>query len=159
MNLKKLSIIFSIILIVFSSTINISFAINDLNLISINTLDSDPTANEYIKDLEVIDNYMYLLIKSIISEGFDKNQVNKDIKYIETLINDLTIKSSKLSEKDNNALLAMQSILNFYKMSLTDIKKYINSKNADDLIKAITSFSLGYNSSSSLRKIIGEARV
>lgn len=149
MNLKKLSVIFSIILIIFASSINTSYAIN--------TIAPPPINNEYIKSLEIIDNHMSILIKSIYIENFNKSQIDKDIKFIETLINDLTIRTSKLSEKDNEAILAMQIILDYYKISIINIKKFINSKDTDALMSATTSFSLGYNSSSVLRTIIGKA--
>lgn len=150
MNFKKLSIILSIALFVFTNSISTSFA-NNISA-------PPPINNEYIKDLEIIDNNMYLLIKSIVTGEFSKNEVNKDIKYIEALINDLTLKTSKLAQKDNDVILSMQSILNYYKISIINLKKYINNKDADALIDAITSFSLGYNSSSSLRKIIGQVK-
>lgn len=150
MILKKLSIIFSIILIIFASSINVSSALS--------TVAPPPVSNEYIKNLEIIDNHMYLLIKSIVAGDFDKAQINKDIKFIETLINDLSLRTSKLPEKDNDVILAMQAILNYYKISILEIKNYISNKNPDALIDAITSFSISYNYSSSLREIIGEAR-
>jgi len=150
MNFKKLSIIFSIILIIFASSINVSSALS--------TVDPPPVSNEYIKKLEIIDNHMYLLVKSIVTGNFDKTQVNKEIKLIETLINSLSIQTSKLPEKDNDVILAMQVILNYYKISTLEIKNYISNKNPDTFIDAITSFSIGHNYSSNLRKFIGEAR-
>lgn len=149
MNLKKLSVIFSIILIIFASSINNSYAIK--------TISPPPIDNEYIKSLEVIDNYMSILVKSVYIENLDKDQISKDIKFIETLINNLTIKTSKLGEKDNDVILSMQIILDYYKISIINVKKFINDKDTDALISATTSFSLGYNSSSILRTIIGKA--
>lgn len=150
MNFRKLGIIFSIILIIFANSSNASFALS--------SEPSKPVINEYIKSLEIIDNSMYILIKSIASENINKNEINKNIKFIETLISDLTLTTSKLAEKDNDAILAMQIILNYYKISIINIKNYIESNNADNLIDAITSFSIGYDSSSSLRSIIGKVR-
>ena len=149
MNLKKLSVIFSIILIIFASSINNSYAIK--------TISQPPIDNEYIKSLEVIDNYMSILVKSVYIENLDKDQISKDIKFIETLINNLTIKTSKLVKKDNDVILSMQIILDYYKISIINVKKFINDKDTDALISATTSFSLGYNSSSILRTIIGKA--
>lgn len=147
---KKFSIIFSIILIIFSSSINVSSAIS--------TVAPPPISNEYIKELESIDDRMYLLTKSIATKNFDESQINKDIKFAETLINSLSIKTSKLPEKDNIVILSMQNILNYYKISIIEMSNYLDNQNADDLIDAIVSFSLGYNSSASLRKTIGEVK-
>lgn len=149
MNLKKLSVVFSIILIIFTSSINTSYAIK--------TTSSNPTNNEYIKSLEIVDNYMSMLIKSVYVSNFNKNEISKDIKFIETLINNLTIKTSKLGEKDNDVILSMQIILDYYKISIINIKKFINTKDTDALMNATTSFSFGYNYSSVLRSIIKKA--
>ncbi|GAA0104286.1 hypothetical protein UT300013_09080 [Paraclostridium sordellii] len=149
MFIKKLSIVFSIILILFTININTIYAFN--------TVTQPPISNEYIQELEIIDNYMYLLVKSIATKNIDPAKADKDIKFIETLINDLTNRTSKLSKEDNDVILSMQVILNYYKISIINIKVYIEKNNADKLIDSITSFSLGYNSSSTLRKIIGQA--
>jgi hypothetical protein len=147
---KKLSIVFSIILIIFANSSNVSFAATSVNITDI--------TNEYIESLEIIDNYMYVLMKSISTANFNEAQINKDIKFVETLINDLNFKTSKLTESDNDVILAMQVILNYYKISIINTKKFLNTKDADSLITAISSFSLGYDSSSSLRTIIGKVR-
>ena len=52
MFIKKLSIVFSIILILFTININTIYAFN--------TVTPPQISNEYIKELEIIDNYMYL---------------------------------------------------------------------------------------------------
>lgn len=150
MILKKFSIILSIILIIFTSSRNVSFAATYVNNADI--------ANEYIKSLEIIDNYMYVLMKSISTSNFNESQINKDIKFVETLINNLSLKTSKLSEDDNELILAMQVILNYYKLSIINTKKFVNNKDPNALINSISSFSLGYDSSSNLRTIIGKAR-
>jgi hypothetical protein len=147
---KKISIIFSIILIIFANSSNVSFAANSVNI--------EDVTNEYIKSLEIIDNYMHVLMKSISTANFNESQINKDIKFVETLINDLNSKTSKLTESDNDVILAMQVILNYYKISIINTKNFLNTKDADSLITAISSFSLGYDSSSSLRTIIGKVR-
>ncbi|CEP89782.1 Uncharacterised protein [[Clostridium] sordellii] len=149
MFIKKLSIIFSILLIIFTINVNTTYAFNSMA--------PQPIHNEYIKELEIIDNYMYLLVQSVATKNIDPAKADKDIKFIETLINDLTNRTSKLSKEDNDVILAMQVILNYYKISIINIKVYIEKNNADKLIDSITSFSLGYNSSSTLRKIIGQA--
>lgn len=147
---KKISIIFSIILIIFANSNNVSFAATSVNITDV--------TNEYIKSLEIIDNYMHILMKSISTANFNEAQINKDIKFVETLINDLNSKTSKLTESDNDVILAMQVILNYYKISIINTKNFLNTKDADSLITAISSFSLGYDSSSSLRTIIGKVR-
>ena len=101
---------------------------------------------------------MYLLVKSVATKSIDPDKVNKDIRFIETLINNLTIHTSKLSKEDNDIILAMQSILNYYKISIINIRVYIEKNDSDRLIDSIASFSLGYNSSSTLRNIIGKAK-
>lgn len=149
MFIKKLSIVFSIILILFTININTTYAFNSGT--------QPPISNGYIQELEIIDNYMYLLVESIATKSVDPTKVDKDIKFIETLIDNLTNKTSKLAKEDNDVILAMQSILNYYKISIINIKFYLEKNDADKLIDSITSFSLGYNSSSTLRNIIGKA--
>ncbi|AUN14080.1 hypothetical protein [Paraclostridium sordellii] len=150
MFIKKLSIVFSIVLILFTININTTYAFNSLA--------PNPIQNEYIKELEIIDNYMYLLVQSVATKNIDPAKANKDIKFIETLIDSLTNKTSKLSKEDNDVILSMQVILNYYKISIINIKVYIDKNDADRLIDSITSFSLGYNSSSTLRNTIGKAK-
>ncbi|CEN84256.1 hypothetical protein [Paraclostridium sordellii] len=150
MFIKKLSIIFSILLIIFTINVNTTYAFNSMA--------PQPIHNEYIKELEIIDNYMYLLVQSVATKNIDPTKANKDIRFIETLIDSLTDKTSKLSKEDNDIILSMQVILNYYKISIINIKVYIDKNDADRLIDSITSFSLGYNSSSTLRGIIGKAK-
>ncbi|CEP40914.1 Uncharacterised protein [[Clostridium] sordellii] len=150
MFIKKLSIVFSIILILFTININTIYAFN--------TVTPPPISNEYIKELEIIDNYMYLLVQSVATKNIDQSKTSKDITFIETLIDSLTNKTSKLSKEDNDVILSMQVILNYYKISIINIKVYIDKNDADRLIDSITSFSLGYNSSSTLRNTIGKAK-
>ncbi|CEQ11593.1 Uncharacterised protein [[Clostridium] sordellii] len=150
MFIKKLSIVFSILLIIFTINVNTTYAFNSMA--------PQPMHNEYIKELEIIDNYMYLLVQSVATKNIDPTKANKDIRFIETLIDSLTNKTSKLSKEDNDVILSMQVILNYYKISIINIKVYIDKNDADRLIDSITSFSLGYNSSSTLRGIIGKAK-
>ncbi|MBU5287943.1 hypothetical protein AALJ34_01485 [Paraclostridium bifermentans] len=114
-------------------------------------------SNQYIQDLEIIDNYMYLLTKAVIMGNYKEDEINKNIKFIETLINDLNIKVSKLSQEDTDAILSMQSILNLYKISLLKIQSYLETKDPDNLIDAINAFSLASNASKELGKIISDA--
>ncbi|WP_270941124.1 hypothetical protein [Romboutsia lituseburensis] len=148
MNLKKLSIILSVILIVFASSTNISSARN---------ISAPTSGNVYVNDLELIDNRMYLLIKSIIKEDFDKDQVSKDVKYLESLIKTLDDKTAKINQEDIEIALSIQAVLNYYKISIISIKKYIIDKNPDDLISSIISYSIGSNSSTNLRKFLVKA--
>lgn len=147
--LKKLSIIIFITLIIFTSNINFSHALSITSPDSVN--------NQYIKDLEIIDNYMYLLTKSVIMGNYKEDEISKNIKFMETLINDLNIKVSKLPKEDTDAILAVQSILNFYKISLMKIQSYLETKDPDNLIDAINAFSLASSASKNLGKIIGDA--
>lgn len=147
--LKKFSIIIFITLIIFTSNINFSHALSITSPDSVN--------NQYIKDLEIIDNYMYLLTKSVIMGNYKEDETSKNIKFMETLINDLNIKVSKLPKEDTDAILAVQSILNFYKISLMKIQSYLETKDPDNLIDAINVFSLASSASENLGKIIGDA--
>lgn len=146
---KKLNIMLAITLILFTS--NISFT----HALVVATPDS--VSNQYIQDLEIIDNYMYLLTKTVIMGNYKEDEINKNIKFIETLINDLNIKVSKLSQEDTDAILSMQSILNLYKISLMKIQSYLETKDPDNLIDAINAFSLASNASKELGKIISDA--
>ncbi|CEQ08644.1 Uncharacterised protein [[Clostridium] sordellii] len=150
MFIKKLSIVFSILLIIFTINVNTTYAFNSIA--------PQPIHNEYIKELEIIDNYMYLLVQSVATKNINPTKVNKDIRFIETLINSLNNKTSKLSKEDDDVILAMQAILNYYKISIINVKFYIDENDADRLIDSITSFSIAYNSSSTLRVIIGKAK-
>lgn len=147
--LRKFTIIIFITLIIFTSNMNFSHALS--------IAAPDSFSNQYIQDLEIIDNNMYMLTKSVIMENYKVDEITKNIKFIETLINDLNIKVSKLSQEDTDAILAMQSILNFYKISLMKIQSYLETKDPDNLIDAINSFSLASSASKDLRKIITDA--
>lgn len=147
--LRKFTIIIFITLIIFTSNMNFSHA---LSITAPNSV-----SNQYIQDLEIIDNYMYLLTKAVIMGNYKEDEINKNIKFIETLINDLNIKVSKLSKEDTDAILAVQSILNLYKISLLKIQSYLETKDPDNLIDAINAFSLASNASKELGKIISDA--
>lgn len=149
MSWKKLNIMLVIALTLFTSNINFSHAFNVSAPV--------PISNQFIKDLELIDNRMYLLVKYIVAGNYKEDKVEKDIKFIETAINTLTANTAKLPQRDNDVILSMQSILNYYKVSLIRLKSYFETKNPDNLIDAITSFSTAYDSSNKLREIIGGA--
>lgn len=154
MLLKKFSIFIFITLILFTSNMNFSY--------SLNPIPTNSTINPYIKELEIINNHMYILIKSIVSvdlnNKYKKNEVINQIKFIETSINDLNLKTSHLTKKDADAILAMQSILNYYKISIIQLKCYLKDNDSDNLINSITSFSIGYNLSGSLRAVINKVK-
>ena len=158
MLLKKFSIFIFITLILFTSNMNFSYSINPIPTNSTINLPVNP----YIKELEIIDNHMYILIKSIVrvdlNKKHKKNEVINQIKFIETSINDLTLKTSYLTKKDADAILAMQSILNYYKISIIQLKSYLKDNDSDNLINSITSFSIGYNLSGSLRSVISKVK-
>ena len=155
---KKISVVLFITLILFTSNMNFSYS---LNPITTNSTINIPV-NPYIKELEIIDNHMYILIKSIVSVDLNKkhkkNEIINQIKFIETSINNLTLKTSHLSKKDADAILAMQSILNYYKISIIQLKSYLKDNDSDNLINSITSFSIGYNLSGSLRTVVNKIK-
>ena len=146
---KKLSIVLAITLILFTSNITFTHAI------IVTTPNS--VSNQYIQDLERVDNDMYLLTKAVIMGDYKEDEIDKSIKFIETLIDDLNVKVSKLPKKDTDSILAIQSILNFYKISLMKIQSYLETKDPDNLMDAINIFSLASSSSNNLSEIIGEA--
>ncbi|MBN8047415.1 hypothetical protein K1514_01120 [Paraclostridium bifermentans] len=158
MLLKKFSIFIFITLILFTINMNFSYSLNPIPTNSTINLPVNP----YIKELEIIDNHMYILIKSIVrvdlNKKHKKNEVINQIKFIETSINDLTLKTSHLTKKDADAILAMQSILNYYKISIIQLKSYLKDNDSDNLINSITSFSIGYNLSGSLRSVISKVK-
>ena len=146
---KKLSIVLAITLILFTSNITFTHAI------IVTTPNS--VSNQYIQDLERVDNDMYLLTKAVIMGDYKENEIDKSIKFIETLIDDLNVKVSKLPKKDTDSILAIQSILNFYKISLMKIQSYLETKDPDNLIDAINAFSLASSASKELERIISDA--
>ncbi|WP_278547955.1 hypothetical protein [Paraclostridium bifermentans] len=146
---KKLSIVLAITLILFTSNITFTHALI--------VTAPDSVSNQYIQDLERVDNDMYLLTKAVIMGNYKENEINKSIKFIETLINDLNIKVSKLPQEDTDSILAIQSILNFYKISLMKIQSYLETKDPDNLIDSINAFSLASSASKELERIIGGA--
>ena len=123
---KRLITMLTIFLIVIVNSSQ-SFAISEVN--------PSPILNEYIKSLEIIDNHMNVLMKSIATPNANIAEINKDIKFIESLINDLALETSKLAEKDNDVILAMQIILNYYKISIINAKNYIASKDVEHVNK------------------------
>lgn len=146
MYLKKLSILTTIILFVFISNTNSSY--------SIKGYPSDSSLTSISKDLDFLDSNMYVLVKSISTENFDTSGARNQISFINSLIYDLTEQSYNLSSEDADVAAALQAILGFYKLSIIEANKYIDSKDSDDLISSINAFSMGYTSSINLRNII-----
>lgn len=146
MYLKKLSILTTIILFVFIININASY--------SIERYPYDSSLTSISKDLDFLDSNMYVLVKSISTENFDKSGARNQISFINSLIYDLTEQSYNLSSEDADVAAALQAILGFYKLSIIEANKYIDSKDSDDLISSINAFSMGYTSSINLRNII-----
>lgn len=146
MYLKKLSILTTIILFVFISNTNSSY--------SIKGYPSDSSLTSISKDLDFLDSNMYVLVKSISTENFDTSGARNQISFINSLIYDLTEQSYNLSKDQADVVAALQAILGFYKLSIIEANKYIDSKDSDDLISSINAFSMGYTSSINLRNII-----
>lgn len=148
---KKLSIILSITLLVFSSrSITVSALYNS-------NPDSDLTINLIIKDLENIDNKMLLLLKSIPRQNLDKNDLKNSISHIYTLINDLNVKTSYLPKENKNVSMAINSILSIYQLSLASAEKYLNNSQPEDLLDSSSYFSTAYYSLSNIRNVIYQA--
>ncbi|WGX75113.1 hypothetical protein QJS64_13650 [Paraclostridium bifermentans] len=116
MNFKNLSIIFVIVILIFTSSVNIGSAIETYN------------------------------------------DTTKQIIYTDSLIKGLYSKLSKFPSKEDDVVLAIKAILSFYKLSLLKAGDYMQARNTEDLINSISSYSVGYNASSSLSKIINEVR-
>ena len=146
MSLKKLSIIFSIALLVFVSSINTASAI-EVSAPSSNN-------NEFVKTLDFLDNNMYILIKYLSAENVNTDEANKQINFLNSLISELNKKSSQLPKEQRDVSAALRAISSFYELSIIKAENYLESKNSDDLISAISTFSIGYSSSVNLRSIV-----
>ena len=146
MSLKKLSIIFSIALLVFVSSINTASAI-EVSAPSSNN-------NEFVKTLDFLDNNMYILIKYLSAENVNTDEANKQINFLNSLISELNKKASQLPKEQRDVSAALRAISSFYELSIIKAENYLESKNSDDLISAISTFSIGYSSSVNLRSIV-----
>lgn len=149
MSLKKLSIIFSIALLVFVNSMNVSSAIQ--------VSYSPKVDSALIKSIDYLNNNMYLLVKSISSDNFDSNQVKNEINFLNSLISELNKNSSELPKDLNGIIATIQAITSFYNLSLVKAEDYVDSKDANDLIETISAFSVGYNASLSLKEFILKA--
>lgn len=143
---RKLSLILSITLLIFSSSVISTYALNFKNPNSIN--------KELVKELETIDNEMSLLIKSISSKNLNKDNLQNQIKHIELLINNLNKKASMLPKEEKDVSIAVNSILNFYQLSLLSAQDYLKNSQSEDLVDTISDFSIGYYSLTSIRNIL-----
>lgn len=144
MSLKKLSILLSIVLLIFISSVNTTSAFEVPNY----------NSSEFAKKLDYLDNNMYILIKSISADKFDTNDVNKQITFLNSLITDISNKSYDLPKEERDIAAALQAISSFYKLAVIKAEDYVNLKNSDDLISAISTFSIGYTSSLNLRNLV-----
>lgn len=146
MSLKKLSIIFSVALLVFVSSVNITSAIEV----------SPPSSNnnEFIKTLDFLDNNMYVLIKSLSAENINTDEVNKQINFLNTLISESYKKSAQIPKEQRDIAAALNAVTSFYELAVIKAQSYLESKDSDDLISAISTFSIGYSSSINLRTIV-----
>lgn len=149
MYVKKISIIISLAMIIFISSINISYA---FEFSSSPKVDSD-----IIKSIDYLNNSMYLLVKSVSSDDFDSSQVKNEITFLNSLISELNKKSSELPKDLSDIVATIQAITSFYNLSVIKAGDYVNSKDANDLIESISAFSIGYNTSLSLKESILKA--
>ena len=146
MYLRKLSIIFFMTVLIFSSSINTASAIS--------SPPDDPYVKSIGRDLDFLDSNMYVLVKSISSENFDTNEAKIQISFINSLIYDLTEKAYNLPKDQSDVFAALQAILGFYKLSIIEADRYLYSKNSDNLINAINAFSMVYTSSVNMRNLV-----
>lgn len=143
---RKLSIILSITLLIFSSSIIPASALYTKN--------ADLNGKEIVKDLGIIDNEMSLLINTISNKSPNKNDSQDHVKHIWTLINSLNRRSSQLPKEDKNVSIAINTILGFYQLSLISVEKYLKDFHSEDLISSISYFSTGYYTLNSIRNNI-----
>lgn len=146
---KKLSIILSITLLIFSSNISFISALNAENPTSV--------YQEIVRDLGIIDNEMSLLINTISSQNPNKNNLQNQIKHIDVLINDLNKKVSRLPKENKNVSVSVSTILGFYQLTLISSESYLRTSYSEELVDSISYFSTGYYSLTNLRNIIYEA--
>lgn len=147
---RKLSIILSITLLIFIGSVNTSSAIK--------TSSQTSNSNEITKNLDHLDNNMYILIKSISAEEFNQGEVKKQIKFLGSLISELNKKASNLPKEQRDVTATLKCILSFYNLSVIKADDYVNSKNSNDLISSIDAFSTGYKTSLNLRNQMFKAR-
>ncbi len=146
---KKLSIILSITLLIFSSNISFISALNAENPTSV--------YQEIVRDLGIIDNEMSLLINAISNKNPNKNNLQNQIKHIDVLINDLNKKVSRLPKENKNVSVSVSTILGFYQLTLISSESYLRTSYSEELVDSISYFSTGYYSLTNLRNIIYEA--
>lgn len=150
MNLKKTKIIILMTLTILTCNLNFVSAFEYFPPKSI--------SQDLIKDLDLIDNNMYILINTILKDQINEDSAKQQIRILDSLIKNLNSKSSTISTKDDTTLLAIKAILSFYKVSLIKSEDFLKTENQDDLVNAVSAFSVGYNSSTTLRKIISDSK-
>lgn len=146
---KKLSIILSITLLIFSNSIVLASALNTENPATV--------YQEIVIDIEIIDNEMSLLINAISNKNPNKNDLQNRIKHIDVLINDLNKKVSRLPKENKNVSVSVSTILGFYQLTLISSESYLRTSYSEELVDSISYFSTGYYSLTNLRNIIYEA--
>ncbi|WP_148550680.1 hypothetical protein [Paraclostridium bifermentans] len=146
---RKLSIILSVTLLIFSININLVSALNDENPTSV--------YQEIVRDIGIVDNEMSLLIKSISSKNPNKDDLQNQIKHIDTLIDDLNKKSSQLPKEHKNVSVSVSTILGLYQLALIGSESYLRTSYSEELVDSISYFSTGYYSLTNLRNIIYQA--
>ena len=150
MYLKKLSIIFSLSVIIAIGSINVTYAFESVS--------SPKIDNDVIKSIDYLNNNMYILIKSILLDNFDSNQIKNEITFLSSLISDLNKKSNELPKDLNCIIATIKAITSFYNLSIIKAGDYIRSTDPNDLIESIHAFSIGYNTSLGFKEIYLKAR-
>ncbi|RDC49352.1 hypothetical protein DVA85_24225 [Acinetobacter sp. RIT592] len=146
---RKLSIILSVTLLIFSININLVSALNTENPTSV--------YKEIVRDLGIIDNEMSLLINTISNKNLNKNDLQNHIKHIDVLINDLNKKVSRLPKESKNVSVSISTILGFYQLTIISSESYLRTSYSEELVDSISYFSTGYYSLTNLRNIIYQA--
>lgn len=150
MNFKKIKIIIIMTLTILTCNLNFVSAFECLTPSSI--------SQDLIKDLDLIDNNMYMLINTILKDQLNEDSAKQQIRILDSLIKNLNSKLSTVSTKDDTTVLAIKAILSFYKLSLIKSEDFLKTEDLDDLVNAVSTFSVGYNSSTTLRKIISDSK-
>ncbi|OXX84327.1 hypothetical protein AVM15_05070, partial [Paraclostridium benzoelyticum] len=88
----------------------------------------------------------------------NEDSAKQQIRILDSLIKNLNSKSSTVPTKDDTTVLAIKAILSFYKVSLIKSEDFLKTENQDDLVNAVSAFSVAYNSSTTLRKIISDSK-
>lgn len=99
-----------------------------------------------IKDIDSISNSLNTLFLSIL-KGDDYEKLEKDMRFIQSQINqekkDIlnNIESTKSIEKIN--YLALISVLNYYEISMLEVKDYYDKNDNQSYIRGVSAFNEG----------------